>query len=202
MPPSYRIALFSGATPLCAGFVVFAAWCITRHEGWEIAGGLIILTGCLLFLVGSVALFRFCRSPSATPNYGQKNRRAFLAATLLLANFPAAAGLIIAALELADRHTIVLHNQSSTTLRDARITGPTGSGVSLHLGDIPPGKTARGHFHTEPEPDGIFTLSAALHGQLTQDCELWPGRNTITVSGDGQIAISSPPPQGGDLLGP
>jgi hypothetical protein len=68
MNRAYRVALICGAIPLLVGISMLMLWLITRWDGLMMAGIYSPYCGVTIFLVGVLALARFCWLAVRTPN--------------------------------------------------------------------------------------------------------------------------------------
>ena len=60
MNRAYRVALICGAIPFLVGVSIFMLWLIMRWGGLMMAGIYTLYGGVAIFLVGVLALARFC----------------------------------------------------------------------------------------------------------------------------------------------
>lgn len=124
----YTLALLLGGLPLLTGTAVFAAWVVTGWVQWIAVGFGVIGLGTLAVLVGLVCLvfaFDAFRSGGQLTS-GELAQRMLLALGLQLVNFPAAAGLMLAAIHLESRCVLTLTNATGAELRDWQLTYPGG----------------------------------------------------------------------------
>ena len=78
---AYRVALICGGFPLLFGISIFLLWLITRWEVLIFAGISTIFVGLAFFLIGAIALARFCRIAFRSPD---RPRRRIWLSTLRL----------------------------------------------------------------------------------------------------------------------
>ena len=179
-----RVSVVCGATPLVVGTGIFLAWFITRWT-WLAAAGLItIYAGLVLFTVGTVCLgvyvVRSLRSASGRSR--DVALRAVGAATILLANFPAAAGIFWAALLIETQYRVAVTNNSPAAVDSFRVTG---GGVDIDFGTIEPHATVTRRFHIQHDGQLVFRM---VHmGRPTRGCI--DGYVTNNLGGDARVTI-------------
>ncbi len=122
----YRISLICGLVPLLTGTVVFIAWWVTRDSGLMAVGSTTILWGLALFLIGFVSLAVYVRKARIT-QIEKWRLKAFVAGSILLANFPVAATYIIVAIYLNGTYTIIVNNVSATAIDQLTLLDPVQS---------------------------------------------------------------------------
>jgi len=112
------------------------------------------------------------------------------AAALLLSTFPAALGIVLAAIAVETRYTVVVHNCFAEPLSEV---GVYGGGCEARFGAIPPGGTAKRSFWIQC--DGQLELRArrgstpcawVIDSYVTNDMG---GRSTVTVGADGGFSV-------------
>jgi len=188
---AYTLAFLCGAGPLLAGTLIFLLWVLTRWEFLMGAGMLMILAGLLAFVVGGFALASFDRAARALglPR-GRRWRAILLAGGLLFANFPAAGGIVLAAVAIDSCYTVVVRNDSAQRLEAIRLVAP---GVDRDVGGLAPGESAREWLWFEA--DGELRLHATLDGAdrevlvesyVSSGCG---GRATVTVRRGGGVSV-------------
>jgi hypothetical protein len=98
MTSFYRTAILCGACPLVTGVAIFLLWLVTRWDLLMVIGMLVIPAGFLSFLAGSGALSGYLSEARRASELSRRTarRRALGAGLLLLVNFPAAYGIILA----------------------------------------------------------------------------------------------------------
>ena len=70
----YRVALICGAAPLLIGVSIFILWLITRWDWLMMAGIFTLYGGVAIFVVGVLALARFCWLAFRTPGFPRRRR--------------------------------------------------------------------------------------------------------------------------------
>ena len=125
MNQSYRLALLCGALPLIVGVAIFCLWLVTRWEWLGAAGACTLLGGVAMFLIGVIALVRYCWL--ALPNPDVPRRRLWFstlgAAFLHLTNFLVAGGIIYAVIAIETRYSVTINNASRHSIDEVRVTG-------------------------------------------------------------------------------
>ncbi|MHC4893778.1 MAG: hypothetical protein ACYTFV_10530 [Planctomycetota bacterium] len=159
----FALSLFFGALPLVLGTAIFGAWVFTRNELWIAAGlgimglGTLIVPVAILCLVLGFDKFR----KEARLTTGGIAWRVFGSLGLILVNFPAAFGLVIAAILLEERCVVVLTNETPFEARDWSLSWP---GDEVHVQRWASGESQRFAFWCDGE--GPIQLSIAdLGGQ-------------------------------------
>lgn len=192
MKGAYRAALACGVLPLAAGTSIFALWVVTRWEWLMPAGVFTLFLGLALFVVGALALARFCwlglRMPEPPPGFW---RATAIAAALLLSNFPAAGTIIWKVGDLYSRYTVVVRNESGRALEDVRISG---GGCEAVFGTIAPGEEERRSFLIQH--DGQLEIHADGLGRQTivgYVTNSMGGHTTVTVHPDGTVTTTDRP---------
>lgn len=192
MRRTYRVALICGAFPLFVGVSIFMLWLITRWDWLMVAGIYTIYGGVAIFLVGVIALARFCWLAFRTPDLPR--RRLWLStlgcAGLLLLNFPVAGGVAAAVIAIETRYTVVVHNLSQQPLTDVRVFG---GGCDESLGAIPPGGMVRRSFWIQGQ--GVLKFHAlsgagAYTRKLGYVTHNMGGHTTVRINPDGTISVS------------
>ncbi|MEP6671006.1 MAG: hypothetical protein ABJF10_17735 [Chthoniobacter sp.] len=193
---AYRVALLCGAIPLVVGVSIFLLWLLTRW-GWLMTAGIFTLYGGVaFFLVGVVALGRFCWLALRTP--GLPRRPLWLStvgcAALLLSNFPVAGGIAATAIRIETRYTVTVHNTSPQPLSGVRVFG---GGCEADFGAFAPGGVVRRSFWIEREGELKFQAGSGAATQATTiDGYVIPsvgGHVTVTIKPDGTISVVGPP---------
>ncbi len=165
----FAIALILGAVPLVAGFAVFAAWVVSRWEGWIAAGLAIVGLGTLAVLAGLVALvfaFDRFRGEARLSSAGVAGRMA-CGAGLLLVNFPAAIAVMLAVIRLEERCVVVLTNDTDEVARGGTLSWP---GDAAHVAEWSPGERRRFAFWCAGE--GPIELHLTDFGGAPLDVEV------------------------------
>lgn len=192
MNRAYRVALVCGLLPILVGVSIFLLWLVMRWE-WLIAAGIFTLYGGVaLFFIGSVALACFCWFAFRSSDVSRK-RLLFSTlgcAALLLSNFPIAARIVVAVVDIETRYAIVVHNTSDLPLEQVRVFG---GGCDCFLGSIPPGDTATCfcRFHCDGRLEfcavsGTTTHSQIIDGYVTGNMG---GRAVVTIHPNGTISV-------------
>ncbi len=163
MKSRLRIALLCWAIPLVLGFVNFACWLATDEPALIFAGLGVIGLGCLLFVVGMIALVFDWRSSHSDTDKGNSKKNCFRTGALLLSNFPVALGLTCAAISWECRYEIIIHNNSMQTLKDMRIIG---GGCDAQVEELAPGTTVSKTFWILT--DGTLILEAKTPNKTIQ----------------------------------
>lgn len=182
----FRAAVFCWALPLFSGTVVFIAWLATRATWLQRAGLLTIVLGTLLFVGGVVSLGMFyqglCR---AAPDLARTwSKRCRVLALLLIANFPIAIGITIAAVAEETKYTVVVRNTGSVPVDRFVLSGPV---FQRDLGPIAPGGSVRHAFYVAGDGQLTFT---AVQGGTTFGGTI-DGYVTNGVGGDKEVTIQN-----------
>jgi hypothetical protein len=151
------------------------------------AGFCVILGGCVLFLVGVVALgthvVRGVRSGS--PTRRALARDAVLYGLLLIINFPVAAWCVRNVAYIMFAYVVSVSNTSNTPIQSFVISGP---GFATEVGPIAPGQRVSRLFHIAT--DGEVTYSASHAGVTTNG--VISGYVTNNMDADELLTVSAP----------
>lgn len=162
MPRLLNITFVCGAIPLLIGIAIYVSWYFTRAEWLMIAGLVNIGAGLVMFLVGVVCLsMRSTRMRTDDPTVRRRlsvSRK--LAWTLLVANFPAAILITLAAVNAMTRYSVTVINQGTKPIESFILTGP---GVSVQLGPISPKEEKTRHLHFKG--DGVLDFDCRQEGK-------------------------------------
>jgi hypothetical protein len=190
---SYRIAVLCGALPLAVGTLTFAAWILARAPWLMLAGLYTIICGLVLFLIGSSALAYYYRHAKSQTDLRRVRIATIACGLLLLANFPVAAAITLAAVSIETRYVVVIHNHSQQPLRDARLIG---GGCDSPLGTIPPGAavTRSLWFHRDGELQLVATYQGSprletVEGYVTSGAG---GQARVTLNEAGKLHVDHP----------
>lgn len=185
MNRTLRIAFWCGAAPLALGVAIFLLWLLAGWTWLMVAGGCVLVAGPFVVLVGFAALWRdWWMDRSARPDTRRHSWRPLvLVAALLLSNFPVAGGIVVAAIAIESRYTIVVVNQSGKTLDDVVLEG---GGRVVRFDAIPAGTSASRivwFSHDDEELDfraisGATPVAGTVQEYVTGSLG---GRLTITV---------------------
>ncbi len=192
MNRAYQIALACGLVPLVVGTSIFVLWLVTRWNWLIPTGMLTIAAGMVVVGTGLVALLRYVWISRDDASVKPRRRRlaTLLCAALLLVNFPAAAGITVAAIAIETSYTVIVHNATDRPLQNVHVVG---GGRDIDLGTIGPRGSARRRFWIKH--DGILELSAMsgahplseqIDGYVTSGMG---GRTTVTVGRDAKVTI-------------
>jgi hypothetical protein len=155
MKSSYRIALFCGGFPLITGISIFALWCLLRWDVLMLCGMVNILVGLILFLTGTVFLLRFLSDGCESKLI--KERRVIIelvvVGSLLLANFPVAVVLVVAADRVRSRYVVTIVNESNQRIDDLHVTG---GGIDANFGSVFPATSKKRGFNIKHDDELIF----------------------------------------------
>lgn len=188
MKGAYQVALLCGAVPLLVGISVFLLWVATRQDWLMGAGAFVLFAGFAFFMVGVVALVRYCVLAFLAPDLPPRFWASTIAcAVLLLSNFPAAGAIIWKVLELESRYTVVLENESDEALEDVRIVGR--GRVYAALATIPPGEAATRSFqiaHEGPLEVEVGGVTTTIEGYVTGS---QGGHAIVTFKGRGRVSV-------------
>lgn len=194
MDRAYRLALFCGATPLLVGLSIFFLWLFTHWQWLMIAGILTLAAGPVMFVFGLLNLAHFVGLARREPNLAPRRLRPamFCSGSLLLANLPAAAGILAAVIAIETAYTVTVHNASGRPLEDVQVRG---GGCDVFFGSIPPGGMARRSFWIRDDGElafhatgGPVTYSVAnISGYVTNG---QGGQRTVTVNPDRSIIVT------------
>ena len=112
------------------------------------------------------------------------------AAALLLANFPVAAGVILAAIAIETRYTVVVSNESAMVLKDAKVFG---GGVDVSLGSLRPQASIKRSFYVVTDGRVMFRAisgdqvhSTLVDGYVTNGMG---GNKVIEVHSNGDVEV-------------
>jgi hypothetical protein len=184
MSTEYRLSLWCGALPLACGISLFALWYLTRADFLAMAGLALLRGGWMLIIVGLVSLllhlsWGYHIGIASRP---QLLRQGLLSGGLLLANIPAAAGVIAAAAFIASTYTLCIQNRSGQTVSSMRVTG---GGVAEDLGTLRPGESdVRRFWFSE---DGSLGFDARLGERVLE--ETVESYVTTGLGGDATILV-------------
>jgi hypothetical protein len=193
MNRAYRIALICGTLPLIVGVSVYLFWLMTRWYGWVVMGVFTLLFGVILFLVGTVALARFVWLAFRTS--GLSRRRLWFSTLaclgLLVANFPAAYGIMLSVFLIEASYTITVHNASDQPLDGVRVFG---GGCDAWFGTVPPGGRVQRSFLIRDDGQLEFqAVRRAIRYTETIDkyvTQMMSGNTTVTFESEGKISVS------------
>lgn len=159
----YALSLFFGALPLALGIATFGAWVGSRSELWVAVGLGIMGLGVLIVPVAILCLvlgFDRFRKEARLTTVGIA-WRVLGSLGLILVNFPAAFGFVIAAILLEERCVVVLTNETAFEARDGSLSWP-GDEVRVKL--WAPGESQ--HFAFWCDGEGPIEMSVGdLGGQ-------------------------------------
>ena len=146
---------------MAAGTSVFLLWLVLRWDWLMAAGAYIIGGGCVLFVVGVVVLLGFLVRARLSRWFPRPRlrRMTVAAALLLLANFPAAAGVLVAVGKVESCYSVVIENHSPAMLEAVRVSG---GGCEIDFGRLAPGAARRRWFWVQRT--GELTLRAVSDG--------------------------------------
>jgi hypothetical protein len=194
MSSEYRISLWCGALPLASGVSIFALWCLTRAEFLARAGLALLGSGWMVLVVGVISLLLHVCGEHSRDVVSRRRlvRQGLFSGGLLLANFPAAAAVLVAAAWVATTtYTVNVQNQSRETVSHCRLTG---GGVEIDLGTLPPGTPATRRLQFSD--DGALVLRAHLGDRaLEARVESYVtgglgGDTTVTIGPGGSIDVN------------
>lgn len=155
--------MFCGLLPLALGVGIFAAWYVTRSVDLALLGLLNIGVGLLLVAIGVVSLLVYVWRARAGDDPAWKGRSVF-ALLIMLANFPAAAGLVVLADYIASAYVVTVSNQSSWPLVDLAFQ----SGDRLYtFGTVSARSQREETFHFPQERE--LRYSTSLNGKVHSD---------------------------------
>lgn len=191
---NYRTAILCGAIPLATGTTIFLLWLMT-HWPWLMPAGIVtIYLGVPLVFFGIMTMTEYWASAT---NSGIPRRtrilRVLLCLGLLLVNFPAAYGIVLAVNDIQTSYRVTIRNNSSKPLENVELLGP---GCEEQIGTVLPRKTVRRKLRFQGE--GPLILCAVsegqkhhvtLHGYITSALG---GSSEVTVNRDGALTIWPP----------
>ena len=159
------IALTSGLFPLTSGILIFALWWLFRADWLVMAGLFIILSGLVMFMFGLIAvtIYFVQAHRQQLPGY---RLRAAITLTILLVNFPLAAGIIYSVEHLLSYSTVIIYNQSDFFMDDITLHQRD---TQYRLGALAAGSQLEKeiHFKYEGEVSYSFDLNKqAYEGDL------------------------------------
>ena len=194
MDRTLRVAVLSGLLPLLIGVSLFLLWIITRWDWLMLAGAIALYGGLASFVIGAIALVRYCWAACRSADPSRRNwvPAAVACAALLLMNFPTAGGIIAAVIAIETRYSVVVHNASPHALSDVRVYG---GGCEADLGTIPPGGFARRSFWIQRDGELEFRAASSstthhllIDGYVTNGMG---GRTEVVVEPNGSISVSN-----------
>ncbi|MGW8257748.1 MAG: hypothetical protein ACWGMZ_09715 [Thermoguttaceae bacterium] len=192
MNRAYRVALACGVLPLLVGVSIFLLWVSTGWQWLVVAGIVTLCGGVAIFLVGIIALTWYCWLALHTLDISKRRTwlSTFACAGLLLSNFPVAGGIIVAAIAIETRYTVVVHNTLQQPLDDVRVFG---GGCEVTFGAISPGGVVRRSFWIHQDGTLEFravsnatTYAQTIDGYVTNGMG---GYTTVTVKPDGTVSV-------------
>jgi hypothetical protein len=192
MSAEYRISLWCGALPLAGGVSIFVLWYLTRAEFLAQAGLALLRSGWMFIVVGLISLLLHLRGEYEPGAASRRRlvRQGLLSGGLLLANFPAAAAILVTAAWVATTYTVRVQNQSGVTVSRCRLAG---GGVWTELGTLRSGESVvRRLWFSE---DGALVLQADLgYRALAGTVESYVtgglgGDATVTIQPSGAIQV-------------
>ncbi len=178
---SLWIAVVCGAAPLAIGTGIFLTWLATRWDRLMLAGLWTIPLGCIAFFIGCAALAIY----HATGPTHHRSRNTLLAGLLLVANFPAAGAITVAAMIVESCYSIKVLNASPETLTEVTVSG---GGERAELGTLAPGESASARFWIRHDDE--LTFSARSDGRQLQATV--DGYVTNGMGGNTQITVTGP----------
>ena len=183
----YRLSLMCGVAPLVVGTCVFLLWWLVRWDALMTVGMLTMLGGTIAFVVGVVCLAVYLRRAARMHAYPVKRLvvQGLLAGGLLLANFPAAAGMAVFAFHEKTKYAILLVNDSPEPLERFAVS-ISHSHQTVECGPVPPHTSARRSFSVWSE--GELRYRALQHGQQIEG--VIDGYVTPHVGGDKTIVVT------------
>lgn len=184
----WNAAVLCGAVPLTAGLIIFAIWCASRAAWLMEAGFFTIAAGLVLVVIGLVCLIVYCRRARSGGVMGWKARAA-LGGLLLFFNFPAAAGLTVAALYVQSSYLVIVENHSAWPLEDLSFQSPRGE---YAFGTVPSNTQREKTFHFAGE--GAVTYDATLnrvrqHGVLDGYISGNGGKARLVITDEGDVEV-------------
>lgn len=183
-----------GAIPLLAGGSVFLLWLATRWNWLMWAGIFTIYGGVATFFTGMIALGRYWWN--ALHSSDVTRRRLWVStigcAVLLISNFPVAAAMVVAAVAIMTRYTIVVHNASQRPLVGVHVFG---GGCDADFGTIAPDKTVRRAFWIRHDGDlqfcakcGATVYTETIDSYVTNGSG---GHTTVTIHPNSTISFDN-----------
>ena len=150
----WKWALACWALPLVVGLVVAAAYALNGSALLLSIGAAVIMVGPLFTIVGIVLAVL-----DALAARQAKATRWWLPAlgitALLLSNSPVALGLVMATEHLDETLTVVVDNQSSSSVEGIDLQTPT---ERFEVNDVPPNQRSKQRFHLEGEGNVTYAL--------------------------------------------
>lgn len=189
-----KLAIALGAVPLLTGALIYGAWRLTRLDWLMFAGMLTIIAGIPAFFAGLMALVSHMIHERKVERYSGSRLwlHGVLIGCLLFMNFPAAAYFTISAIEVMERYTFSVRNESNHTIESLVVTGP---GIELELGPIVPGQRVQQHFQIVHDGSLVFAarqqelqFGGELEGYVTNGVG---GNKSIRVIKRGQFEIQA-----------
>ena len=183
-----RVAILCGAVPLALGVLTFGVWLATGWRWLTMAGVIVLYLGFAAFIIGVMALTRslIAARESGPVPFGKARRNALAAGALLLANFPAAAGIIFAVGWVESTYTVTVVNGSGRVVDEVRLFG---GGRDVSLGSIAAGDRSRARLRFRE--DGVLEIQV-FRGTASETEMIVgyvsPGQGgsmTVIIEGDG-----------------
>jgi hypothetical protein len=151
---AHRVAAFCGAAPLVLATVTFLLWLVTRQAWPMFAGVFLLYAGLGAFVLGIGCAVRAWRMARHDPDRAKRRSAVSIRACvlLLLANIPAAAGMMWAASTIEARSAVSIRNDSRQQLSDVHVIG---GGCDISIGVVPPHSRTTRSFRAVHEDYGM-----------------------------------------------
>jgi hypothetical protein len=143
----YLKSLICGMVPLLFGITIFLFWLATRAHILMIIGLLNITAGLIFFAIGLFAVVKYIfeSKKNNSKNYYLK---AIIALLILIANFPAAIGIVGAVEHIRSQWTVIIENKSDFNIEGLYLH----TGIEkLELGNITKGSYVEKKYHFSHE---------------------------------------------------
>ena len=191
MPKSRLLhaAFICGLLPLRTGVGIFLLWFMVRW-GWLIVAGVFTIYGSVLSVL--VGLGFLVAHVVKRPAGERKSSLIWSTPALgvLLVNFPAAALVAVAALDILTCFTVTVANNGPTTLDSFVVSG---GGVEVDFGPIAPSQALTRHFFIQNDGELVFharrdgeEIEGTVEGYVTHN---QGGHKRIIFDQAGQVEV-------------
>ena len=187
-----HVALVFALTPLATGFAVFVPWCIFRSDWLMFAGLITIVLGLGAFFAGVLCLIAYLQESARdrTVPFRSVLAKSVVCGALLLANFPACAGILWAVDYIMSAQVIVVVNKTEATLESFELLGP---GFEGEFGPIPPGAVRTCVVHVSGKRGLMYWFTSGSEKfEAAADAYVSPSLGSkyfLTVEPHGQVKI-------------
>ena len=161
----YQISLICGAAPLAIGVIIFLAWYFTRLNKLLLLGIFTIYGGLATVIIGIICLTVYLVLQFRINHSFSRNivKQGLFSGSILFANFPVTAIIVILVIKIATTFTVVIANKSGSIIDNFVLTGP---GVNIDMGPIAPNENAKHSFNVAH--DGVLKFKAGQKNNETE----------------------------------